>query len=164
MELYLIRHGIAVEQQAGLADEERELSKEGRQKTEKIAQKLISWNWRFDLIVSSPLVRARQTTEILISAGLSSQSQTSEYLAPDGNIHEWLKDWFVPKNYQPETKLALVGHEPDLGYWAEIFLWGEAKGSLIVKKAGVIGLKLPENDPPQGRSQMFLLIPPKYLI
>jgi phosphohistidine phosphatase len=164
MELYLIRHGIAVEQQAGLADEERELSKEGRQKTEKIAQKLISWNWHFDLIVSSPLVRARQTSEILISTGLTSQSKTSEYLAPDGSIHEWLTNWFVPQNYHPETKLALVGHEPDLSHWAEIFLWGEAKGSLILKKAGIIGLKLPENDYPLGRSQMFLLIQPKYLI
>ena len=40
MELYLIRHGIAEEHQLNLKDEERQLTTEGRQKTEKVAQKL----------------------------------------------------------------------------------------------------------------------------
>jgi phosphohistidine phosphatase len=30
VELYLIRHGIAEEQQAGIKDDERQLTKEGR--------------------------------------------------------------------------------------------------------------------------------------
>jgi phosphohistidine phosphatase len=37
MELYLIRYGIAEEHQPGLKDEERKLTKEGREKTEKVA-------------------------------------------------------------------------------------------------------------------------------
>ncbi len=40
MELYLIRHGIAQEHQAGIKDEERKLTTEGRQKTEKVVQRL----------------------------------------------------------------------------------------------------------------------------
>ncbi|MEH2027923.1 phosphohistidine phosphatase SixA [Nostoc sp.] len=164
MELYLIRHGIAEEQGLGIKDEERSLTKEGRQKTEKVAQKLVKLGLNFDLILTSPLVRARQTAEILIAEKLSSQLEESSYLAPDGEISSWLKDWLEPRNYSQNTQLALVGHEPGLSNWAEVLLWGEVKASLVLKKAGMIGIKLPETGSPLGRSQMFWLTPPKYLL
>ncbi|MHC5597478.1 MAG: phosphohistidine phosphatase SixA [Nostoc sp.] len=164
MELYLIRHGIAEEQGLGIKDEERSLTKEGRQKTEKVAQKLVKLGLSFDLILTSPLVRARQTAEILIAEKLSSKLEESSHLAPDGEISSWLKDWLEPKNYSQNTQLALVGHEPNLTNWAEILLWGEVKASLVLKKAGMIGIKLPETGSPLGRSQMFWLTPPKYLL
>ncbi|MEA5618514.1 phosphohistidine phosphatase SixA [Cronbergia sp. UHCC 0137] len=164
MELYLIRHGIAEEHQPGLKDQERQLTKEGRQKTEKVAQKLIKLELNFDLILTSPLSRARQTAEILIAAKLSSQLEESSHLAPDGNIENWLKDWYYPQNYPAKTQLALVGHEPCLSSWAEILLWGEVKERLVLKKAGMIGIKLPETGSPLGRSQMFWLTSPKYLL
>jgi phosphohistidine phosphatase len=164
MELYLIRHGIAQERSADIKDEERSLTKEGRQKTEKVAQRLVKLDLHFDLIVTSPLVRARQTAEILIEAGLSSKMEESHHLTPDGNIQSWLKDWLEPRNYSPKTQLALVGHEPCLSEWAEILLWGKVKASLVLKKAGMIGIKLPEIGSPLGRSQMYWLTPPKYLL
>ncbi|MBC6430317.1 phosphohistidine phosphatase SixA [Nostoc sp. HG1] len=164
MELYLIRHGIAEDKGLDIKDEERSLTKEGRQKSEKVAQKLVKLGLSFDLILTSPLVRARQTAEILIAEKLSSQLEESSHLAPDGQISSWLKDWLEPRNYSQNTQLALVGHEPDLTNWAEILLWGEVKGSLVLKKAGMIGIKLPETGSPLGRSQMFWLTPPKYLL
>lgn len=164
MELYLIRHGIAEEQQAGIKDEERHLTKEGRQKTEKVAQRLKKLDLQFDLIVTSPLVRARQTAEILLEVGLSSQMEESNHLAPNGHISSWLDYWLQPKNFAQNTQLAVVGHEPCLSNWAEILLWGEAKDSLVLKKAGMIGVKLPESGSPVGRSQMFWLTPPRYLL
>ncbi|MHC5741740.1 MAG: phosphohistidine phosphatase SixA [Nostoc sp.] len=164
MELYLIRHGIAEDKGLGIKDEERSLTKEGRQKTEKVAQKLVKLGLNFDLILTSPLVRARQTAEILIAKKLSSQLEESSHLAHDGQISSWLKDWLEPRNYSQNTQLALVGHEPDLTSWAEILLWGEVKASLVLKKAGMIGIKLPETGSPLGRSQMFWLTPPKYLL
>ncbi|MEH2292383.1 phosphohistidine phosphatase SixA [Nostoc sp.] len=164
MELYLIRHGIAEDKGLDIKDEERSLTKEGREKTEKVAQKLVKLGLSFDLILTSPLVRARQTAEILIAKKLSSQLEESSHLAPDGKISSWLKDWLEPRNYSQNTQLALVGHEPDLTNWAEILLWGEAKESLVLKKAGMIGIKLPETGSPLGRSQMFWLTPPKYLL
>ncbi|MEH2398189.1 phosphohistidine phosphatase SixA [Nostoc sp.] len=164
MELYLIRHGIAEDKGLGIKDEERSLTKEGRQKTEKVAQKLVKLGLSFDLILTSPLVRARQTAEILIAEKLSSQLEESSHLAHDRQISSWLKDWLEPRNYSKNTQLALVGHEPDLTNWAEILLWGEVKASLVLKKAGMIGIKLPETGSPLGRSQMFWLTPPKYLL
>lgn len=164
MELYLIRHGIAQEKTDNLKDEERVLTKEGRQKTEKVAQRLVQLGLHFDLIVTSPLVRARQTAEILVAARLSSQLEESTHLSPAGQIDNWVNEWLQPRNYSPKTQLALVGHEPNLSNWAEILLWGETKAGLVLKKAGMIGIKLPEIGSPLGRSQMFWLTQPKYLL
>ncbi|MBW4645306.1 MAG: phosphohistidine phosphatase SixA [Goleter apudmare HA4340-LM2] len=164
MELYLIRHGIAEDKALNIKDEERALTREGKEKTQKVAQRLFDLSLHFDVIVTSPLVRAKQTAEILIAAGLSSQMEESSHLKPEGNIHNWVTDWLEPRNYPQKTQLALVGHEPNLSEWAEILLWGETKASLVLKKAGMIGIKLPEIGSPLGRSQMFWLTPPKYLL
>jgi len=164
MELYLIRHGIAQERQADIKDEERSLTKEGRQKTEKVAQQLKKLGLHFDLIATSPRMRACQTAEIFTAAGLSSHVEECVYLDTNGQIHSWVVDWLEPRKYSPETQLALVGHEPNLSSWAEILVWGHPTAGLLLKKAGMIGVKLPEKGSPLGRSQMFWLTPPKYLL
>lgn len=164
MELYLIRHGIAVDRKPDIKDEERFLTAEGRDKTRKVAKRLYGLGLRFDLILTSPLVRSRQTAEILHECGLSSQIESSGYLAPQGNIQDWLS-WLEQKQMlATNTKLAMVGHEPDLGQWASILVWGEARNVLVIKKAGIIGLKLPTSGLPVGCSQLFLLTPPKFLV
>ncbi|NJK36956.1 MAG: phosphohistidine phosphatase SixA [Oscillatoriales cyanobacterium RM2_1_1] len=160
--LYLIRHGIAAARELHETDEERPLTKEGDRKTRKIAKSLLDLELQFDLILTSPLLRARQTAEILQITGLSSQIEECAALAPDGNIAAWL-DWY--SNWSPTAcnSLALVGHQPDLGHWAEILIWGESRGVLVVKKAGVLGITLPESDI-LGSSQLFWLTPPKFLL
>jgi len=164
VELYLIRHGIAQEKRSDIKDEARTLTKEGRQKTEKVTQRLKSLGLYFDLVATSPLMRAYQTAEIIIETGLSAHLEKCPQLAPDGKVESWVADWLEPRQYSPQTQLALVGHEPNLSSWAEILLWGEAKGSILLKKAGMIGVKLPDKGSPLGRSQMFWLTPPKYLL
>ena len=183
MELYLIRHGIAVERSHEIKDEERSLTAEGREKTRKVAKRLYELGLRFELILTSPLVRSRQTAEILHSCGLSSQIEEFSCLAPDGDIQNWLnwlEEWQMVSN---NTQLALVGHQPDLGQWAEILVWGEARVGagladtsespatrlsnspvIVLKKAGIIGLKLPQAGSPVGHSQMFWLTGPKFLL
>lgn len=181
VELYLIRHGIAADRKNYGNDEERPLTDKGRRKTKKVAYQLHKLGKQFDLILTSPLVRARQTAEILQAAGLSSQIEESPWLAPDGNIYSWL-GWLEKWRYDnggsshipPYNRgdgqraafmqLALVGHQPDLGNWAEILVWGNAKEKLVLKKAGVIGLMLPEIGTPLGKSQLFLLAAPKWLL
>ena len=163
MELYLIRHGIATERGIDSKDYDRTLTNQGRQKTGKVAQRLYQLGLRFDLILTSPLVRSRQTAEILCSSGLSSQVEEHTFLAPDGDIHTWLS-WLEQQQHSITTQLALVGHQPDLGQWAEILVWGEAREVLVLKKAGIIGLTLPETGSALGQSQMFWLTPPKLLL
>ncbi|TAF37931.1 MAG: phosphohistidine phosphatase SixA [Oscillatoriales cyanobacterium] len=149
MHLYLIRHGIAADPEEYETDSERPLTKEGDRKTRKIADRLYDLEIHFDLIVSSPLLRAAQTAQIL--------------LAPSGDIGDWLR-WYKQWQETGNRSLALVGHQPDLGNWAETLLWGRSHDTLIVKKAGIIGLILPETGSPVGRSQMFWLTGPKFLL
>ncbi|MEM9922645.1 MAG: phosphohistidine phosphatase SixA [Cyanobacteria bacterium P01_D01_bin.50] len=164
MEIYLIRHGIAQEATSEVEDEERSLTEYGRKRTQKVAQRLKELDLSFDLIATSPLVRAQQTAEILISIGLSAQLEQCSDLAPGGSIQDWIAQWFVPQNYPHSMRLALVGHQPCLGNWAEILVWGEAKNNLVVKKAGIIGIEIPHTASVVGCSQMFWLTPPRYLI
>lgn len=162
MELYLIRHGIAGERTSDVEDEKRSLTNIGRQKTRQVAKRLLSLGLRFELILTSPLERSRQTAEILQASGLSSQVKESAHLAPDGNIYAWLK-WIEQWGREPEI-MAIVGHQPNLGQWAEILIWGETRDKLVLKKAGIIGLTLPKMSLPVGHSQLFWLTPPKFLL
>jgi phosphohistidine phosphatase len=182
MELYLVRHGIAQEWHPDIKDEERELTAQGREKTQKVAKRLYDLGLQFELILTSPLVRSRQTAEILRSCGLSSQVEELSCLAPEGDIQNWLS-WLEQRQMPlAHAPLALVGHQPDLGQWAEILVWGKARVEafadtaassdprvssppvIVLKKAGIIGLKLPENGSVMGRSQMFWLTSPKFLL
>lgn len=119
MELYLIRHGIAQEQTSDRLDKERSLTAKGREKTQQVAQKLYSLGLRFDLILTSPLVRSRQTAEILLESQLSDRCEESTYLAFDGDLLAWLA-WLEQQHYSQSTKLALVGHQPNLGEWSTL--------------------------------------------
>jgi phosphohistidine phosphatase len=164
MEVYLIRHGIATERGTYQNDDERPLIEEGRIKTKKVAEKLLSLGVKFDLILTSPLVRAYQTAEILAKVGLGKKIEILPALAPDGDIYQWLKWYSSFFSAHPHSKLALVGHQPDLGNWAEMLVWGSIREQIIVKKAGLIGLKIPDLDNPLGKSELFLLTSPKWLI
>ena len=165
MEIYLIRHGIAVERGIYKQDEERPLTDKGFSKTTLVAKKLAAKGLKFDLILTSPLVRAYQTAEILHQVGLSQKMEIFKPLAPDGSIQEWL-EWLKKEftSVNSERKLALVGHQPDLGNWTEMLVWGSIKEQIIVKKAGVVGLKILDIDRPLGTSKLFLLTSPKWLI
>ncbi|ERT05261.1 phosphohistidine phosphatase SixA [Lyngbya aestuarii BL J] len=161
--LYLIRHGIAADRELYEIDEERPLTKDGDRKTRKVAQKLKSLNLKFDIVLSSPLVRARQTADILKSVGLTDHVEEFPPLAPEGEINFWL-DWYRNWSHSGGDSLALVGHEPDLGNWAEVLIWGDIREALIVKKAGIIGITLPETGSLVGNSQLLWLTPPKFLL
>ncbi len=127
IELYLIRHGLAGEHGSYANDNERPLTEDGKKKTHQVAQRLLDLEMKFGLILTSPLVRAHQTADILLKVGLSQKLEVASYLAPGGNINEWL-EWLRSWQPEAESSLALVGHEPDLSTWAEMLLWGDAKG------------------------------------
>lgn len=160
-ELYIIRHGIAAEPEEFETDEIRPLTKEGDRKTKKIAKALAKFQLNFDVIFTSPLVRARQTAEILQDAGLGNQIRECPALAPGGNIDDWLAQLAELTDGQ---RIAIVGHQPDLGNWAQLLVWGEIKDNIVLKKAGIIGITLPQTESPIGRSSLFWLTPPRFLL
>ncbi|MGB8702879.1 MAG: phosphohistidine phosphatase SixA [Thermosynechococcaceae cyanobacterium] len=163
MQVYFIRHGIAADPEGYVNDGDRPLTEKGRRKTQALAQRLNQLNLRFDDLLTSPLLRARQTAEILLQAGLAPQLRVTEVLAPMGSFHHWL-DGLDRHKQAGHQAIALVGHEPDLSQWSELLLWGEARGVLELKKAGIIGIALPDTLDPVGNSILFWLTPPRFLI
>lgn len=159
-ELYLIRHGLAGERGTYANDDERPLTDTGIKRTRQVAKRLKQLGLQFDVLLSSPLVRARQTAELLQAAGLARAVTITTTLAPGGSLPTWMADY----GDRPWQRLALVGHEPDLGLWAEQLVWSRPSGQLVVKKAGVIGLEVPETHLALGSARLFWLTPPRLLL
>lgn len=163
IDLYIIRHGLAGEHGSYENDELRPLTEEGQQKTRKVADRLQEMGLRCDRLLTSPLVRAKQTAEILQQAGVGKVIEASRLLAPEGNLRDW-EPWFAQWKRSGETGLALVGHEPNLSTWAEQMVWGQSRHHLELKKAGVIGLRVPDTESVVGACQLFWLTPPRFLL
>jgi phosphohistidine phosphatase len=161
--LYLFRHGLAGDRGTYANDDQRPLTDEGQQKTRRVAKRLQELTISVDLILSSPLVRAQQTADILLDIGVGRKLEISELLAPDGSLDRWL-EWFIQWRHGATGTLMLVGHQPDLGLWAETLVWGTAKEVVALKKAGIIGIEMPESETVRGSCQLFWLTSPKLLL
>ena len=141
MNLYLLRRGIAVEHGApGYAkDADRPLTPEGESKLEQIARAMQALDLSFDLILSSPYVRARQTAEIIVEAlNARKRLEFSNSLACGGDTKE-LIDYL--KRLQPEPgNVLLVGHEPYLSGLISLLVAGTESCCVVLKKGGLCKL------------------------
>jgi phosphohistidine phosphatase len=163
MKIYLIRHGIAELKAIEKPDAERMLTKKGIIRTQKIAQKLASLSINFDLILTSPYRRAKETAIILQQAKLAKTVIEHSSLKPNGNILEWI-NWMQTEHYPQDANICLVGHQPTLSEWAELLIWNQVYHKMTVKKAGIIGLNLINWNNPLGEGELFLLTSPKWMI
>ena len=138
--LLLLRHGIAEERRAGLEDGDRALTERGRSRTRAVLERLVALGLMADRLLCSPLLRARQTAEIAVTAGWAPDLTLASELAPGGAALACLPEWCQACG---GDSLALVGHEPDLSALAA-FLIGAPAGHLDLRKAGLIQLRLSE--------------------
>lgn len=115
MNLYLLRHGIAVaaDDPAIIHDYQRPLTSKGIKRTRRAARGMRRLGIDFDIILTSPLLRARQTADI-VAATLGQESRLEEIsgLAPESSVEHLL---FGLTRYQDRNDLLLVGHQPLLG-------------------------------------------------
>jgi phosphohistidine phosphatase len=137
MEIYILRHGIAVERgTAGYKkDSDRPLTDEGEEKTSQIAKAILTMDLKFDLILSSPYVRAQQTAQI-VAAELDEEVTFTDFLVPDGNPLELIREI----NDEKPQRVLLVGHEPDLSQLISILMTGDSESSIELKKGGLCKL------------------------
>jgi phosphohistidine phosphatase len=113
-ELYLIRHGIAEERgEAWPDDAKRPLTEEGTARVRKSARGLARLGVAFDAILTSPLVRTRQTADAVASAfTVRPHIVASDSLAPGGTFQAVLAEL---EKHTRRARIALVGHEPGIG-------------------------------------------------
>jgi phosphohistidine phosphatase len=114
---------------------------------------------RFDVIVSSPLLRARQTAEI-VSRELSQQNTVSisANLAPGKNAAPLLAS-LADRN---QKSVLLVGHEPQLSRLISTLVSGSGALSLTMKKGGLCRLTVAHPGRP-GTATLEWLITPSQL-
>ena len=138
MNLYVLRHGIAVEPNTPgyEKDSERPLTPKGRHQLRQIAAAMKKMDLRFDLILFSPFLRATQTAEIIAeSLKLKKQPGLSDALTPDGNPKALIRQLNELKPV-PENVL-LVGHEPYLSQLIALLTAGETGVAIDLKKGGL---------------------------
>jgi phosphohistidine phosphatase len=136
MDLYLIRHASAIDG-SGRPDEERALTREGRQEALDVGAALARHAVQPALIVSSPLVRAIETAELVaVSVSYAGALEVARALAPNGTFARLLADVLEPRAHEPS--LALVGHEPSIGEFLSTLL---DRDGLNMRKGEVVRLR-----------------------
>lgn len=141
MELFLLRHGLAVEHGTpGFEDDSaRPLTPKGEKQLRKTCAALRKLKLDFDLILSSPLVRAGQTAEIVAKElKLKKRLKFSDALKPGGDARKLVAELNHLKP-APEN-ILLVGHEPDLSGLISLLITGGLDLRLDFKKGGLCKL------------------------
>ena len=141
MELFILRHAIAVPHgtRGYERDGERPLTPKGEKRMKQIAEVLRALDLSFDLLLSSPLTRARQTAEIVARAfDAKTKLKFTEHLAVGGDPRALVDE--VAATYGSFERVMLVGHEPYLSDLIAVLLSGEATLSITMKKGGLCKL------------------------
>ena len=134
MEIYVLRHGIAVERGTPgyKKDSDRPLTKEGEEKVQQIAQAMLAMDLKFDLVLSSPYARAAKTAQI-VAGELDEDVTFTEFLEPDGNQLALVSQI----NDEKPQRVLVVGHEPDLTRFISLLTTGGTAASIELKKGGL---------------------------
>jgi len=159
MQLYIVRHGIAIDREdpKAPAEAERYLTEEGIAKTKQVAKGIAALGVRADLMVSSPYLRAMQTAAIFASAldYPEHKIQQSESLLPGAEPVAFLRELAREKN---ASSVFCFGHAPHVdGLLAATV--GAPRHITSMKKAGVAFVEMKRISPPNG--QLVWLVTPK---
>ncbi|MEB3257266.1 MAG: histidine phosphatase family protein [Cyanobacteriota bacterium] len=168
VELLLLRHGIAEPRGSGLEDGARALTDEGRRRTRLICRRAGALGLTAPVLVSSPLLRASQTAELAVEAGLAPSFSCHDGLSPGADPLPLLQQLGSQAQMDSSRRWILVGHEPDLGDLA-CRLLGAPPGGVALKKAGLAMLRWhqilsPSAPIPSDSAQLVLLLTPRILM
>jgi phosphohistidine phosphatase len=151
MQLYIVRHGIAIDREdpKSPSDPERFLTAEGLRKTRDVARGFASLKISPDVFLSSPYVRAMQTAEIFAEALKfpKSKIKRTELLLPGAEPAGFFRE--LQRTSRSEESVVCFGHAPQLDELIA-FALGSKKDLTQMKKAGAAGLELTRISPPAG--------------
>ena len=159
MRLFIVRHAWAGERDSEKYpdDEIRPLTDQGHKRFGCMVKRLAEAGWQPTLLATSPLVRCRQTADI-IAARVDGAPKIIELegLAP-GSALQQLVQWSQGK----EDGLAWVGHAPDVGLLTAGLIGG-GSGAIDFAKGAVASINF-EDDVAIGEGQLEWLVTAKVL-
>jgi len=162
MDVILVRHAEAGTRDPNTwpNDDERPLTADGRKKQTAAARAMKQMEIGFDFLVTSPLVRARQTAEILAAAyGWREEPQLADALGPACTAAGLVK---LLAKFPPDARVCLVGHEPSLSGAAAALTGRSADARIELKKGGVAGIGF-EGAAELGEGTLRYLLKPGHL-
>ena len=160
MDLLIVRHAIAFDRDRDRwrDDAERPLTPAGMRRARKAAAGLKSFAQRPDRLLTSPLLRARQTARILTEVAGWPAAEETRSLAPGEPALA-----ILGLLSQGRSKLtAVVGHQPDLGHLLGVCLLGDGGLPIEMKKNAVACVSF-SGRPRAGQAALAWLATPKML-
>jgi phosphohistidine phosphatase len=158
-ELYLVRHGVAEARgEAWPDDTKRPLTAEGMSRLRKEIRGLARLGIAIDIVLTSPLLRTKQTAEIL-AAGFDPRPHVTnlEALAPGGSATSVVSEL---EKHAKKPRLAIVGHEPGIGELAARLIG--ARHAVPFKKGAICRIDV-DTLPPNGPGDLRWFLPPRVL-
>lgn len=141
MDLYILRHAIAVNREDASypRDSERPLTAKGIAKLRKVIRGIKTLGLSFDLILTSPYVRALETAELVAAElGVGTRVERTPHLSPDGDPRALID--LMRSRRGAHASVLVVGHEPYLSGLISVLVSGDEQATIIMKKAGLCKL------------------------
>ena len=135
MQIYVLRHGVAEEAAPGQSDAARRLTDRGRSKLRTILARAREAGVAPDVILTSPLARARETAVIAKEElGIGDEIIETEVLVPfSTSVKVWEE---IRVDYRDAAQILLVGHDPLFSDFV-CFLTGAPAGRIVMKKGAI---------------------------
>jgi len=157
MRLYILRHGDAVES-TFYQDRDRPLSDLGKRQILSVAHFFEIAREKPDLILTSPLLRAQQSCDLIREHLGVTDSLTAESLASGGTIRDLVKEL----DTHSVGTLLLVGHEPQLSGLISVLTGGDEQFRVEMKKASLACLEV-RQPLKKGHAVLTWLLAPSLL-
>jgi phosphohistidine phosphatase len=154
MEIWVLRHAKAEEGGPATSDEQRPLTAGARKSMRSVAGAIARLEPKLDAILTSPLLRARQTAEPVARAlGQRDLLIETESLSPGADPKEILRE--IEKRRLGSA--LLVGHMPHLGRLLGYLLTGRSNTLIEIRKAALARIEFDGDTPkPPGTLVLFL--------
>lgn len=157
MEIYILRHGIAEDPQAGQPDSERSLTSEGRKKLRNVLRTAASAGVAPSLILTSPYKRALQTAQLAAEIlDYKGELLETKALVPNSSPKDV---WDEIREHKDEARILLSGHEPLFSRLAA-YLLGSPSLQIDFKKGAIICVEM-DRFPPEPHGVLRWMLTPK---
>ncbi len=162
VDVVLIRHAKAGNRDPNTwpDDDERPLTAEGQAEHRAVMRAAKKMGVKFDFLVTSPLKRARETADIVAQAyRWPEEPQVAAELGHGYSVAAVVK---LLAKFPPSSRVALVGHEPDLSELLTALIGGKTGLGVQLKKSGIAGVRF-DGPADAGHGTLLFLLKPSQM-